>query len=66
MINFKTYFETTTKRIIIMIGSKNIERIDRHERENYFRQGTDSHGSNGRKRNKVRRDRSHKRSWEGQ
>lgn len=66
MINFKTYFKTTTKRIIIMIGSKNIERIDRHERENYFRQGTDSHGSNGRKRNKVRRDRSHKRSWEVQ
>lgn len=46
-----------------MIGSKNFERIDRHERENYFRLGEDSHGKRGRKLNKVRRDRSHKRNW---
>lgn len=61
MINFKIYFKTTTKRIIIMMNT-NFEKFTKRSNKGF----NEYNEAKGRKLNKTKRDRSHKRSWEGQ
>lgn len=60
MINFKIHFKTTTKRIISMMNI-NFEKMTKRSNKGF---NTEYNEAKGRKLNKTRRDRSHKRSWE--
>lgn len=62
MINFKIHFKTTTKRIFIMMTS-NFEKFTKRSNKGF---NSEYNEVKGRKLNKTRRDRSHKRNWEGQ